>query len=149
LKKEMEMPFSTDTNVHCNKSELNEAFLWKITLQKRENSHFDTGTFIPPLTRFLYILLCGKSVPFYGREHFTFLRRQCFCYFLELSFFHRNVPKIHAFPHFSRIFLENSRGKNVLCALPLPGSFWKRFQNKRFSHLKMLALIIYCSNKWK
>jgi hypothetical protein len=39
------------------KSEPNEASLWKITLQKRENSHVDAGTFIPPLTRFLYIIL--------------------------------------------------------------------------------------------
>jgi hypothetical protein len=54
------------------KSEPNEASLCKITLQKRGNSHVDTGTFIPPLTRFLYILLCGKSVPVYGREHFYF-----------------------------------------------------------------------------
>jgi hypothetical protein len=57
------------------KSEPNEASLWKITLQKRGNSHVDTGTFIPPFTRFLYILLCGKSVPVYGWEHFTGLRR--------------------------------------------------------------------------
>ncbi len=82
----MDMLLSTDTNVHCNKSELNEAFHWKITLQKRENSHFDTGTFIPPLTRFLYILLCRKSLPVYGRGHFTGLRRQCLCHFLELFF---------------------------------------------------------------
>jgi hypothetical protein len=57
------------------KSEPNEASLWKITLQKRENSHVDAGTFIPPLTRFLYIFQCGKSVPVYGRGHFTGLRR--------------------------------------------------------------------------
>jgi hypothetical protein len=57
------------------KREPNEASLWKITLQKRENSHVDAGTFIPPLTRFLYIFLCGKSVPAYGRGHFTGLRR--------------------------------------------------------------------------
>jgi hypothetical protein len=57
------------------KSEPNEASLWKITLQKRGNSHVDTGTFVPPLTRLLYILLCGKSVPVYGREHFTGLIR--------------------------------------------------------------------------
>ncbi len=57
------------------KSEPNEASLWNITLQKRVNSHVDTGTFIPSLTRFIYILLCGKSVPVYGREHFTGLRR--------------------------------------------------------------------------
>ncbi len=57
------------------KSEPNEASLWKITLQKRGNSLVDAGTFIPPLTRFLYILLCGKSVPVYGRGHFTGLRR--------------------------------------------------------------------------
>jgi hypothetical protein len=57
------------------KSEPNEASLWKITLQKRGNSHVDTGTFFPSLTRFLYILLCGKSVPVYGRGHFTGLRR--------------------------------------------------------------------------
>jgi hypothetical protein len=57
------------------KSEPNEASLWKITLQKRENSHVNAGTFIQPVTLFLYILLCGKSVPVYGREHFTGLRR--------------------------------------------------------------------------
>jgi hypothetical protein len=50
------------------KSEPNEASLWKITLQKRGNSHGDAGTFIPPLTRFLYILLCGKSVPVFYRS---------------------------------------------------------------------------------
>jgi hypothetical protein len=49
------------------KSEPKEASLWKITLQKRGNSHVDTGTLIPPLTRFLNILLCGKSVPVCGR----------------------------------------------------------------------------------
>jgi hypothetical protein len=57
------------------KSEPNKASFWKITLQKRENSHVDTGTFIPALTRFLYNLLCGKSVPVYGQGHFTGLRR--------------------------------------------------------------------------
>jgi hypothetical protein len=57
------------------KSEPNEASLWKITLQKRENSHVCTGTFIPPLTQFLNILLCGKSIPGYGWGHFTGLRR--------------------------------------------------------------------------
>jgi hypothetical protein len=62
-------------NCTVTKSEPNEASLWKITLQKRGNSHVAAGTFIPPLTRFLYILLCGKSVPVYGREHFTCLRR--------------------------------------------------------------------------
>jgi hypothetical protein len=109
----MEMLISTDTNVHCNKSEPNEPSLWKITLQKRENSHVDTGTFIPPLTRFLYILLCGKSVPFYGREHFTFLRRQCFCYFLEFSFF---TDMSRKFTH-SRIF---------------QGYFWKIHAGRMF-----------------
>jgi hypothetical protein len=58
------------------KSEPNEASLWKITVQKRGNSQVDTGTFIPPLAQFLYILLCGKSVPVYGRGHFTGLRRE-------------------------------------------------------------------------
>jgi hypothetical protein len=57
------------------KSKQNEASLWKITLQKRKNSHVATGTFIPALTQFLYILLCGKSVPVYGREYFTGLSR--------------------------------------------------------------------------
>jgi hypothetical protein len=57
------------------KSEPNEASLWKITPQKRENSHIDTGTFIPGLPLFLYTLLCRKSVPVYGREHFSGLRR--------------------------------------------------------------------------
>ncbi len=57
------------------KSEPNEASLWKITLQKRENSHVNAGTFNPPLTRFLYIILRGKSVPVYGRGRFTRLRR--------------------------------------------------------------------------
>jgi hypothetical protein len=57
------------------KSEPNEAFLWKITLQKRENPHVDAGTFILPLTRFVCILLCGKSVPVYEWGHFTGLRR--------------------------------------------------------------------------
>jgi hypothetical protein len=61
--------------IHCKKSEPNEASLWKITLQKRGYSHVDTGTFFPSLTRFLYILLCGKSVPVYGRGYFTGLRR--------------------------------------------------------------------------
>jgi hypothetical protein len=57
------------------KSEPKEASLWKITLQKRGNSHLNAGTFIPPLKRFLYILLYRKSVPVYGRRHFTGLRR--------------------------------------------------------------------------
>jgi hypothetical protein len=48
------------------KSEPNEASLWKITVQKRGNSHVDTGTFILPLTQFLYILLCGKSASMDG-----------------------------------------------------------------------------------
>jgi hypothetical protein len=49
-------------NYTVTKSEPNEASLWKITLQKRENSHVNAGTFIPPLTRFLYILLCGNCL---------------------------------------------------------------------------------------
>jgi hypothetical protein len=57
------------------KSEPNEASLWKIAFQKRENSHVDAGTFIPPLTWFLYIILCGKSVPVYGWGHFTSQRK--------------------------------------------------------------------------
>jgi hypothetical protein len=63
------------SNHTVTKSEPNEASLWKITLQKRENSHVDAGTFFPPLTRVLYIILCGKSVPVYGWGHFTGLRR--------------------------------------------------------------------------
>jgi hypothetical protein len=89
------------------KSEPNEASLWKITVQKRGNSHVDTGTFIPPLTQFLYILLCGKSVPGTG----TFYRSKK-GNFLKLSFLTDISGK---FPH--------SRGKNVLGTLPLPGSF--------------------------
>jgi hypothetical protein len=65
------------------KSEPNEASLWKITLQERGNSHVDAGTFIPPFTRFLYILLCGKSVPVYGPTG-TFYRSKK-VNFLELS----------------------------------------------------------------
>jgi hypothetical protein len=64
-----------EANYTVTKSEPNEASLWKITLQKKGNSHVDTGTFIPPLTQFLYILLCGKGFSVYGREHFTGLRR--------------------------------------------------------------------------
>ncbi len=56
-------------------SEPNKASLWKINLQKRENSHVDTGTFLPPLTRFLYILLCRKSVLVSRLGHFMGLRR--------------------------------------------------------------------------
>jgi hypothetical protein len=104
------------------KSEPNEASLWKITFQKRGNSHVDTGTFIPSLTRFLYILLCGKSVPVHEREHFTGLRKGNF---LELTFLTDISGK---FPH--SVFLKDisgkfphSRGKNVLGALSLPGSF--------------------------
>jgi len=111
---------------HCvytvTKSEPNEASLWKITFQKRGNSHVDTGTFIPSLTRFLYILLCGKSVPVHEREHFTGLRKGNF---LELTFLTDISGK---FPH--SVFLKDisgkfphSRGKNVLGALSLPGSF--------------------------
>jgi hypothetical protein len=62
-------------DITVTKIEPNESSLWKITLQKRGNSHVDTGAFIPPLRRFLYILLRRKSVPVYGREHFTGLRR--------------------------------------------------------------------------
>jgi hypothetical protein len=101
------------------KSEPNEASLWKITFQKRGNSHVDTGTFIPSLTRFLYILLCGKSVPVHEREHFTGLRKGNF---LELTFLTDISGK---FPH--SVFLKDisgkfphSRGKNVLGALSLP-----------------------------
>jgi hypothetical protein len=120
----MDMPFSTDTNVHCNKSELNEAFLWKITLQKRENSHFDTGTFIPPLTRFLHIQSSvWKKCSLLWTGTFYRPKKAMLLLLPGIVFFHRYVPEIHAFPQFSRIFLENSRGKNVLCALPLNGSF--------------------------
>ncbi len=56
-------PSDSTVSEHCNKKWTKRSSLWKITLQKRKNSHVDTGTFIPPLTRFLYILLCGKSVP--------------------------------------------------------------------------------------
>jgi len=42
------------------KSEPNEAALWKITLQKMENSLVDTGIFISPLIRFLYSLYAGE-----------------------------------------------------------------------------------------
>ncbi len=111
------------------KSEPNEASLWKITFQKRGNSHVDTGTFIPSLTRFLYILLCGKRVPVHEREHFTSLRKGNF---LELTFFTDISGK---FPH--SVFLKDisgkfphSRGKNVLGALPLPGSFLKSLPYK-------------------
>jgi hypothetical protein len=111
------------------KSEPNEASLWKITFQKRGNSHVDTGTFIPSLTRFLYILLCGKSVPVHEREHFTGLRKGNF---LELTFLTDISGK---FPH--SVFLKDisgkfphSRGKNVLGALPLPGSFLKSLPYK-------------------
>jgi hypothetical protein len=67
--------YATPVVCTVTKSEPNEASLWKITLQKRGNPHVDTGTFVPPLTRLLYILLCGKSVPVYGREHITGPRR--------------------------------------------------------------------------
>jgi len=42
------------------KSEPNEAVLWKITLQKMENSLVDTGIFILPLIQYLYRLYAGK-----------------------------------------------------------------------------------------
>jgi len=42
------------------KSEPNEAVLWKITLQKMENSFVDNGISISPLIRFLYSLYVGK-----------------------------------------------------------------------------------------
>ncbi len=87
------------------KSEPNEPSLWKITLQKRGNSLVDTGTFFPSLTRFLYILLCGKSVPVYGRGHFTGLRRQTSWNCLSSQIFLKNSR----IPCFSRTFPENSR----------------------------------------
>jgi hypothetical protein len=102
------------------KSEPNEASLWKITLQKRGNSHVDTGTFIPSLTRFLCIHLCGKSVPVHEREHFTGLRKGNF---MELTFLTDISGK---FPH--SVFLKDISGKfphspGNLGALSLPGSF--------------------------
>ncbi len=36
----------------ATKGEPNEASLWKFSFQKRENSHVDSGTFIPPPIRF-------------------------------------------------------------------------------------------------
>jgi hypothetical protein len=50
------------------KSEPKEASHWKFTFQKREISHVDTGTFIPPS---IWFFLCGKSDAVYGRGHFT------------------------------------------------------------------------------
>jgi hypothetical protein len=74
------------------KSEPNEASLWKITLQKRGNSHVDTGTFFPFLELSFLTDISGKFL------HSVFLK--------DIS---------GKFPH--------SRGKYVLGALPLPGSF--------------------------
>ena len=45
---------------NVTKSEPKEAVLWKITLQKMENTLVDTGIFISPLIRFLYCLYAGK-----------------------------------------------------------------------------------------
>jgi hypothetical protein len=115
------------------KSEPNEASLWKITLQKRGNSHVDTATFIPPLTRLLYILLCGKSVPIYGREHFYWSKK---VNFLELSLtqiFQGNFPHSVFLKDTSGKF-PHSRGKNVLS-----GSFWKSL----FYKTKDLAILKY------
>ncbi len=98
-------------------SEPNEASLWKITLQKRENYHVDAGTFIPPLTQYLYIILFGKSVPVYVRGHFT--PGIVFNTDFSGNFLHSVFLKdiFGKFPH--------SRGKNLL-----PGSFRKSLPYK-------------------
>jgi len=55
------MIFKIDSDTYTvTKSEPNEAVLWKITLQKMENSLVDTGIFISPLIRFSYRLYAGK-----------------------------------------------------------------------------------------
>jgi hypothetical protein len=59
--------YYTDVERHVytvTKSEPNEASLWKVTLQKRENYHVDAGTFIPPLTRFYTLFCAGKVFPY-------------------------------------------------------------------------------------
>ncbi len=133
------MPLYTVT-----KSEPNEASLWKITFQKRGNSLVDTGTFIPSLTRFLYILLCGKSVPVHEREHFTGLRKGNF---LELNFLTDISGK---FPH--SVFLKDIsgkfphfRGKNVLMPSPSLAHSRKAYSIKQKSRvIKRLNIATYC-----
>jgi hypothetical protein len=106
------------------KSEPNEASLWKITLQKRENSHVDAGTFIPPLTRFLSII----SV----REKCSRIWTGTFYRSKKVNFLELSLTQIFSgnFPH--SVFLKelsgkfpHSRGKNVLL-----GSSWKSLPYK-------------------
>jgi hypothetical protein len=70
--------------------------------------------------------------------------------FLELSFFTDISGKfLHSV--FSRTFLEHFYipAGRIIGVFPLPAHFGKAYITKDLAVFKILALIIYCSNKWK
>ncbi len=120
-------------HLRVTESETNEASLWKITLHKRENFHVDTWTFIPTLTRFLYILLCGKC---YRLRTGTFYWPKK-VNFQELSFL-TDISRKFLHSVFFKAFLENNciPAVRIIDVLPLPAHSGKACKTKGLAILK-------------
>jgi hypothetical protein len=106
--------------LHCNKKWTKRSF--PLENYPSEEGKFPCGCWnIYPATHTVFIhSSCRKSVPVYGRRHFTGLRRLTSWNCPQ----HRYFREISRIPCFSRTFsgkFLHSRGKNVLPA----GSSWK------------------------